>query len=279
MATELHSMNYITHHLERLPIADTYGPDKFPTLLYYRNYNDANSKGSKHNKINTRNEIKQDHNNRSLFEFHATLNQSKARKPESETKTRTTQGCKIEDCKTSNSFCTVENFRDDSARDCAFHGGNSSFRACIPSSNKRKRSTDSTDSDSSKLGFDEEVKLLSVTNNIIRETDQAYTKPETHPLAKDNNDEFPPCFKKQFNRMQVECKKRPRNRPALDFNVMQRQASSSWFPFRFQSAERKVKIIKVTPIYCNRDYGQDNVCHENLKRDAYFRPIAIKTDE
>ncbi len=262
MATEFHTMNYITNHLERLPLVDSYGPERFSNLFCYQSFNEGQEKNSR---FFTTSSTSIEGNNRSFCEYNF-INENNTRRQDSssENKNKVKQNHDELESKIK-SLISVESCSEE-------QGKCSDNRRCVSqTTNKRKRTTDPTGSESSKFtSCDEEIKKLG-----LKESTGQFRK-EINTLSESTRNISSPCFKRKSLHKLPPEQKRFKNRPALNFDIMQRRSSSStsWLPFKIRGSERKVKIIKVTPIdSTNAPFV--GVCDAKLQEDAYFRPITV----
>ena len=281
MATELQSINYITHHIERLPLNDNNfvgTAEKLPSLIYYHESLERNSKSySKVNKNGV--QIRDNSTNRSSFESRPGFNEHNKtwRDITHDNKPKRTQT--IRDVV--NKIDPI--LPNDSASACSKPHEEWSNLSTVNrnndfTTNKRKRSSDSTGSDSSKSSCDEEIRRLGLCENRTFHSIPIQLQADFYRPCDNLADVSSPRYKKKPLCKSQPEQKRPKNRPSLDFESPKRRSSStSWFPFRFRSGERKIKVIRVTP-FDQRGPSIDNFYGEHLREDAFFRPIRVEEE-
>ncbi len=267
MSAELHSVSYITNHLERLPLVDSYTPEKISSLFCYHHLNDPHEKSSKYFTANTINFTRRE-TNRSFYANRNFLHNSRPRW--TDISMHSTENKHVSNKTQTKQEIESIRMRSDSLESCS-DGFVSDSNWHAPLTNKRKRSTDSVPAltDTDKSMYDEEIDRICLNHKTCKTDRNTKVHGALSAITS------PSLKRKQLHTSPPE-QKRPKNRPALNFDTMQRRSSSStsWLQFKLKSSERKVKIIKVTPLDLDKPL-RVGACEGKLRDDVYFRPITF----
>ena len=257
MAGELQALNFITSHIERLPLNDS-GNEKLPSVFYYQESSDKNLKALKANKISG--QVRDNSHSRSFCEPRSNLNEN----------------CRAifdgyHECKTKNSLTIYELtkklepiFASEDAATCAKLRDERSSLSTI----KRKRSTDSNMGEPSKSLCDEEISKI-----CDKRTFRSFRVHLGQEFQR-NHDEFMHNLSPRLKRKSL-CKSQPeqkRPKPCSGVHVTKKRSATPWLPFEFRCAARKMKMIRVKPL----NPQEKDICRfygERFSEERFFRPI------
>jgi len=250
---ELQAVNYITHHIERLPLNDTsYVGERLPRLFQCKEGNDKSRQYLRSNKTSVHNKDR----NASRYDSLSNLNEN----------ARTLFDTSYDMKSKGLTICELLSKNDQIA--ALQEGSLPKQQEGVTNNSKRRRSTDSTGSESSKSTCDEEVRRIGMLGK--RNMSGRFSK------AKHQHDQGE--FRKSSSPKKRLLSKLDQRR-SKTYDVMQcdgekRRLLSSmpWFPVRLRSCDKKVKVIRVTPLE-HREKDLVTFYGERFREDVYFRPI------
>ena len=250
-------MNYITNHIERLPLNDSiYAGEKLPSLFHRQEGIERNS--IKYNKVNKIGPNKRD---KSASRYESLSNLNEPAKPWFDTQHDTLSKSRNTIYELLNAKEQISTLYDDSTFSKQREGA-------AAKTSKRRRSSDSTGSDSSKSICDEEVRKICLPENLTVPSlcTQISTKDIHEGLRRSSSP------KKRF--LSKLDQKRHKTQHVLHCEGTKKRSlpSASWLPLRLRSCERKVKIIRITP-FDHRDKELQTFYGERFREEAFFRPI------
>lgn len=248
-------MSYITHHIEKLPLNDnSYIGERLPFLFQPQDGADRSSQYHRVNKSTVHNKDR----NASRYESLSNLNESaKARFDASH------------DMKSKGrAICELLSKKDQITN--LHEGSFSKIRDKSAAKNsKRKRSTDSTESESSKSICDEEVRKIGLpeNRNAANFCGQINKLNVHEGLRRSTSPK-----KKLLMKLDQRRNKTYHVLPCDDEGKRRSLSSPSWSRLRLHSCERKVKLIRIAPLE-HREKDLLTFYGERFCEEAFFRPI------
>ena len=251
---EMQAVNYITHHIERLPLSDSACIGERLPFLFQRQEGVERSsqylrvnKGSVHNKERIA----------SRYESLSNLNES------AKTRFDTSHDIKSK----SRTICELLNVKDQisTLNESSFSKQKDGSAA---KNSKRKRSTDSTGSESSKSICDEEVRRIGLPEN--RNFPSFCGQVNNHTFHEGFGRSSSP--KKRFLSKTDQQRNKTYQVVPCDGGKRRSLSCTSWLPVRLRSCEKKVKVIRIAPLE-HREKDLLNFYGERFCEEAFFRPI------
>ena len=251
---ELQAVNYITHHIERLPLNDTSCMgDRLPFLFQCQEGNDKNRQYLRSNKTS----LQKNDRKASRYDSLSNLNGS-ARTLFDNSHDMKSKGLTI---------CELLSKKDQTA---ALQEGSlpKQEEEVFVSNSKRRRSTDSTGSESSRSTCDEEVRRIGMSEkrSMLGLFSQTKNQHDHERFRKSSSPK-----KRLLSKLD---QRRSKTYDVTQCDGVKRRSLSSmpWFPVQLRSCDKKVKVISVTPLE-RREKDLVTFYGERFREDAYFRPI------
>ena len=247
-------MSYITHHIEKLPLNDnSCVGERLPFLFQRQEGADKSSQCYRVNKSTGHNKDR----NASRYDSLSNLNES-AKALFDASNDMKSKGRAI---------CELLSKKDQITN---LHEGSFSKKRdkSTAKNSKRKRSTDSTGSESSKSICDEEVREIGLPEN--RNTSSFCGQINQLNVHQGLRRSSSP--KKKLLMKLDQRRNKTYHVPPCDEGKRRSLSSSSWFPLRLRSCEKKVKVIRVAPLE-HREKDLLTFYGERFCEEAFFRPI------
>lgn len=256
LGMELQAINYITSHIEKLPIADnSHMGERLPSLFQHQDGAERIQKCYKVNKTGDHKRHTSRYNPLMNLNEHAKswLDATHDMKPKGRQTIFELLGARDKTATYRENSPSLQQ-RDDSVATNAY----------------RRKSTDSTGSESSRSICDEEVRRIGLPESRTIPSVCTQLAPQS---SRECYNRSGSAKKRLLSEKSTDQKRvKTHNFQQYDARKKRSLSSNSWLPARLRSCEKRVKVIRIAP-FNDSERDLQTYYGDRIHEEAFFRPI------